>query len=111
MEYARVLLLKYIDSEGIKRHMVVMEMLKYDRASVDQASVDDATSSMLLGELDSLPAVLDLPEAATLLGIGRTMAYQLVHSGDWPTPVLRVGRLIKIPTGPLVALLRGQDIG
>jgi excisionase family DNA binding protein len=58
--------------------------------------------------LDGLPAVLDLPQAAELLGIGRTMAYQLVHAGEWPTPILRIGRLIKVPTDPIVALLRGR---
>jgi excisionase family DNA binding protein len=51
------------------------------------------------------PAVLDLCEAAALLGVGRTTAYRLVREQRWPTPVLRVGRLIKIPTQPLLDLL------
>ena len=54
-----------------------------------------------------LPAVLDLAHAAALLGVGRTTAYKLVHDGQWPTPVLRLGRLIKIPTQPLLELLAG----
>ncbi len=54
-----------------------------------------------------LPAVLDLVQAAALLGVGRTTAYKLVHDGQWPTPVLRLGRLIKIPTQPLLELLAG----
>jgi excisionase family DNA binding protein len=54
-----------------------------------------------------LPAVLDIVEAAALLGVGRTTAYKLVHDGQWPTPVLRLGRLIKIPTRPLLELLAG----
>jgi hypothetical protein len=33
------------------------------------------------------------------------MAYELVRTDQWPTPVLRVGRLVKIPTAPLLALL------
>jgi hypothetical protein len=28
-----------------------------------------------------------------------------VRTGAWPTPVLRLGRLIKIPSAPLAALL------
>ena len=52
-----------------------------------------------------VPAVLDLPEAARMLGVGRTLAYQLVREGQWPTPVVRVGRLIKIPTRPLLEFL------
>ncbi|HZV25108.1 MAG TPA: helix-turn-helix domain-containing protein [Acidothermaceae bacterium] len=54
-----------------------------------------------------LPAVLDLVQAAALLGVGRTTAYKLVHNGQWPTPALRLGRLIKIPTQPLLDLLAG----
>jgi predicted DNA-binding transcriptional regulator AlpA len=40
--------------------------------------------------------VLDLVQATALLGLGRTTAYRLVHDGQWPTPVLRLGRRIKI---------------
>ena len=55
--------------------------------------------------LDDLPAVIDVPPAATILGIGRTSAYELVRTGQWPTPVLRLGRLIRITSAPLRALL------
>lgn len=55
----------------------------------------------------ALPPVLDLPQAAAMLGLGRTAAYRLVAEQRWPTPVLRLGRLIKIPTQPLLELLRG----
>ena len=55
--------------------------------------------------LDDLPAVIDVPTAVTILGIGRTSAYELVRTGQWPTPVLRLGRLIRIPSAPLRALL------
>ena len=64
---------------------------------------------MTRDELDELPPILDVPTAANVLGIGRSLAYQLVRTGDWPTPVLRVGKLIKIPTAPLVRLL-GQEL-
>ena len=36
---------------------------------------------------------------------GVSLAYDLVRRGDWPTPVLHVGKLIKIPSAPLLALL------
>lgn len=52
-----------------------------------------------------LPPVLDLPAAAALLGISRTAAYELVRTGSWPSPVLRLGHRIKIPTQPLLVLL------
>ena len=55
----------------------------------------------------ALPPVLDLAQAAAMLGLGRTTAYRLVAEQLWPTPVVRLGRLIKIPTQPLLELLRG----
>lgn len=59
----------------------------------------------------ALPSLLDVPDAAVLLGIGRTMAYQLVRTGQWPTPVIRLGRLVKIPSQPLYDLISGGGIG
>ncbi len=56
-------------------------------------------------DVGALPPTLDLREAAALLGISRTAAYELVRSGTWPTPVLRLGYRIKIPTAPLLTLL------
>jgi excisionase family DNA binding protein len=56
------------------------------------------------------PAVLDLLEAAAMLGIGRTLAYRLVKDGTWPTPVIHVGRLIKIPRQPLEEYLGAQHV-
>jgi predicted DNA-binding transcriptional regulator AlpA len=56
-------------------------------------------------ELRELPVVVDLPTAARILGVGRTVAYRLVRSGQWPTPVLRVGRLLRVPTAPLLELV------
>jgi hypothetical protein len=56
-------------------------------------------------ELRALPAVVDLRTAAAMLDIGRTAAYELVRTGQWPTPVLQLGRRIKVPTAPLLDLL------
>ncbi|HTE71914.1 MAG TPA: hypothetical protein VK640_01775 [Actinomycetes bacterium] len=43
--------------------------------------------------------------AAEVLGIGRTVAYELIRTDHFPTPVLRVGHQIKIPTAYLIELL------
>mgnify|MGYP001311875769 CR=1 FL=1 len=56
-------------------------------------------------ELELLPPFIDLPTAARVLGIGRTLAYELVKADRWPTTVLRVGKLIRIPTAALVRLV------
>jgi predicted DNA-binding transcriptional regulator AlpA len=60
---------------------------------------------MTADEVRALPAVVDLTTAARVLGLGRSAAYELVRTGAWPTPVLRLGRLIKVPSAPLVELL------
>ncbi len=56
-------------------------------------------------ELAALPAVVDVSTAAQALGLGKTAAYELIRCGQWPTPVLRLGKSIRIPTAPLLALL------
>lgn len=47
------------------------------------------------------PAVVDIPEAAAMLGIGRTLAYRLGARGRLADAVIRMGRLIKVPLQPL----------
>lgn len=60
---------------------------------------------MTRDELLALPTLIDVTTAATVLGVGRSLAYELIRTGQWPTPVLRMGRLVKIPTAPLLRLL------
>jgi excisionase family DNA binding protein len=85
------------------------------RSRVTEATLVAASKSDVTGpasdRYNTLPLVLDLLQAAALLGLGRTTAYRLVHDNEWPTPVFRLGRLIKIPTQPLLDLLAaGQPI-
>jgi excisionase family DNA binding protein len=47
------------------------------------------------------------PNAAGLLRIGRTLAYRQVESGDLPS--IRVGRALRVPVAPLLALLGIED--
>lgn len=65
----------------------------------------DRGASVRREDLVSLPAVIDVPTAADVLGVGKTAAYELIRCGEWPTPFFRLGKLIRIPTAPLLALL------
>lgn len=56
-------------------------------------------------QLDGLPPALDVPTTAALFGMSRTAVYELVRTGQWPTPVFRLGKLIRIPTAPVLELL------
>ena len=51
-------------------------------------------------------AVITAEEAFAVLGIDRSTGYRAIRTGSFPVPVLRVGRLIRVPTAPLRNLLR-----
>lgn len=53
----------------------------------------------------------DLPTAASILGIGRNAAYEMVHGGRFPVPVLRMGRHHVVPVAPLLRLLDVVESG
>lgn len=67
-------------------------------------------ASMTSAELARLPAVLTVPQAAAVLGIGRSHAYEAVKAGAWPTSVIRVGRCIRIPAAEILHLLGAGDV-
>jgi len=55
------------------------------------------------------PLTLTVEQAAKLLGIGRSTAYELVHTGDIPS--LRLGRRIVVPKARLAEMLSDSDGG
>ena len=64
-----------------------------------------ATMQLTQEQVRALPAGVDVPTAASILGLGRTAAYELIRTDRWPTPVLHLGKLIRIPTAPLLELV------
>lgn len=59
----------------------------------------------LRDELAALGATVNVPTAAPYLGIAANKAYELIKSGEWPTPVLRMGKKIRIPVAELARVL------
>ena len=47
-------------------------------------------------------------EAGRVLGIGRSLSYELAKAGRFPVRVLRLGRLYRVPVAELNRLL-GED--
>jgi excisionase family DNA binding protein len=47
----------------------------------------------------------DVATAAAILGIGRSKAYELAKSGEFPVTIVRVGRRYLVPTSALLTLL------
>ena len=50
-------------------------------------------------------ATVDLMTAARALGMGRTKAYELARSDQFPCRVIRIGDTYRIPTAGLLELL------
>lgn len=65
----------------------------------------ESARRMTEDDLRNLPPVVDVPTAAAVLGIGRSAAYELIRCGGWPTPTLRLGKLIRVPSAPLLELV------
>ncbi|MFG1710849.1 helix-turn-helix transcriptional regulator [Nonomuraea sp. M3C6] len=57
----------------------------------------------------SQPLVVGLIEAGRMLGMGRTRAYRLAKTGQFPCPVLRIGGRYAVPLRGLRALLGSAD--
>ena len=47
----------------------------------------------------------DLETAADVIGIGRTLAYELARTGDFPIRLLRLGRRVVVPIADLLTFL------
>ena len=50
--------------------------------------------------------LLRVPEAAELAGVGRTTAYALVASGEWPS--VAIGRAVRVPLAGLRAWVEAR---
>lgn len=85
--------------------------MKYTPSPPNRDSADQPNQSPVAGgSRRREPAVLTAEEAFSLLGIDRTTGYKAIRSGTFPVPVVRIGRLIRIPTAPLMSLLEGKQL-
>lgn len=56
-------------------------------------------------DLEALPPTVTVPDAAEILGCSTSAAYEAIRAGDFPVPVLRIGRAIRVPSRPLLEAL------
>ena len=59
---------------------------------------------------DEFPELLTVEEAAAVLRVGRTSAYQLAHQwratdGECGLPVITLGRLLRVPRAALLRII------
>lgn len=74
----------------------------YCRA-IDGRDVSRRTDSMLPDP--ATRPVLTAEEAFAELGIDRSTGYKSIRDGTFPVPIIRVGRIIRVPTAALRRLL------
>lgn len=55
------------------------------------------------------PAVMGLADAAQLLDMDKSTAYRLARRGEFPVPVLTIGRLKKVSRRALTAYIDGAS--
>jgi hypothetical protein len=60
---------------------------------------------MTRAELLALPASIDIVTAGRAFGVGRTTAYALARSGEFPCQVIRAGRAYRAVTADLLRVL------
>ena len=53
----------------------------------------------------TLGAITDLPTAASIFGLSRTAAYDLVRQEQFPVPVIRIGARYRVPVAAILAVL------
>ena len=56
-------------------------------------------------EVRALGVTIDLVTAGSVLSLGRTASYELARRGQFPVPVLRIGRRYRVVTAHLLQLL------
>lgn len=54
--------------------------------------------------------MISLTEAGQALGISRATAYRLADTGEFPVPVLTVGRSKKVSRRRLMAFIEGEQV-
>jgi hypothetical protein len=60
-------------------------------------------------EIRALGTTTDVATAASVLGIGRSLAYELLRADQFPAPVIRLRTRIVVPVAALLTLLHLDD--
>lgn len=64
---------------------------------------------MTLREVRRLPATVDVPTAASALGVGRSTLYEAIRLGSSPVKTLTVQRRVVVLTSDLLRILEGGN--
>jgi|RhiMetdeSRZDD1v2_1073273.scaffolds.fasta_scaffold828753_1 hypothetical protein len=71
-----------------------------------QPAGNDADGTVwTIESVQRLGITTDIETAASILGIGRTKAYELAKAGEFPVKIVRVGRRYVVPIPAILRLL------
>ena len=63
------------------------------------------TRTPTTNEIRSWPVTVDIQTAGRAWGIGRDQAYRLAREGQFPVPVLRLGRYLRVTRASVLVAL------
>jgi hypothetical protein len=63
------------------------------------------TGRWTIQRIHDLGVVTDIPTAAAIIGISRSLAYQLAHDDRFPLPVIRAGQRYLVPVAAILDAL------
>jgi predicted DNA-binding transcriptional regulator AlpA len=69
------------------------------------AAVPSPTAAWTPERIRALGTVTTVPTAAAIFGLSRSVAYDLIKSGQFPVPVLHFGQRYRIPVAAILAAL------
>jgi len=64
---------------------------------------------LTLAQVRKLPAAIDVPTAASALGISRSGLYEAIRTGSSPVKTVTMNRRIIVLTADLIDVLEGGD--
>lgn len=67
---------------------------------------NEAAAAPTLDEIRNWPATVDVPQAASALGISKSHLYELIKQGNAPVRTLPFGARLRVVTASLVDLLQ-----
>ena len=68
-----------------------------------------APRRMTLAQVRKLPATVDVPTAASALGVGKSTLYEAIKVGASPVKVITVQRRVVVLTASLLEVLEGRS--
>ena len=73
-----------------------------------RARSDSNDTTWTVESVRNLGLTTDIETAASILGIGRTKAYELAKASDFPVPLLRIGRRYIVPVPAILRVLGSE---